>query len=265
MPNVSHLLTAATLVTGLGVDRSLDAVRQAQRLLEAHTWSEAVLIENTAARSRYPHVVPALIFQLDNVLWFYTPTDGTQSLSVYRNHAEADKLDLGPLFLAIDAGFGRWEILSRAYDLHPNQARLPNGCFIESMAILFEKMANGARIQNPKLLSYYVALPSGIRGHTVLQYTSGGRVQIIDPDRPASTLRIRSANENDPTSVAGRIRGDIAKARHLPLGEFLGRAPVRYYATVRGQPAMSHVQETPERPRPSETPVSENNGAGRTG
>jgi hypothetical protein len=184
---------------------------------------------------------------------------------VYRNHAEADKLNLGPLFVAIDAGFERWEIVPRAYDLHPIQARLPNGCFIESIAILFEKMADGTRIENPKLLSYYVALPDGIRGHTVLQYTSGGRVQIVDPDRPANTLRIRSANENNPNSVAGRIRGDIAKARHLPLGEFLDRTPRRDYATVPGQPAKSYEQETPERPRLSETPVSENNGAGRTG
>jgi hypothetical protein len=265
MPNVSHLLTAATLATGIGVDGSLDAVRQAQRLLEAHTWSEAVRIENTAAQSRYPHVVHALVFQLDNVLWFYTPTDGTQSLSVYRNHAEADKRGLGPLFLAIDAGFGRWEILPRDYDLSPNQPRLPNGCFIESMALLFEKMADGTRIENPGLLSYYVALPGGIRGHTVLEYTSAGRVQIIDPNRPAYTLRIRAANENNPKSIADRIRGDIAKARYLPLGEFLDRTPMRRYATVPGQPADSHEQEIPERPRLSETAVPGKNGARRTG
>jgi hypothetical protein len=265
MPNVSHLLTAATLATGLGVDGSLDAVRQAQRLLDAHAWTEAVRIENTSAQSRYPHVVHALVFQLDNVLWFYTPTDGTQSLSVYRNHAEADKRDLGPRFLAIDAGFGRWEILPPAYDPQPIQARLPNGCFIESMALLFEKMADGTRIENPRLLSYYVALPGGIRGHTVLEYTAGGMVQIIDPYRPSKTLRFRAANENNPKSIADRIRGDIAKARYLPLGEFLDRTSMRRYATVPGQPAGSQGQEIPGRPGLSETHVSENNGARRTG
>lgn len=265
MPNVSQLLTAATLVSGLGFDGSLQAVRQAQRLLEPHTWTEVVRIENTAARSRYPRVVPALIFQLDNVLWFYTPADGTQSLSLYRDHAEADKLDVGSLLPAIDAGFGRWEVLPRVDYLPPNQIRLPNGCFIESMALLFEKMDEGARIENPKLLSYYVALPDGIHGHTVLQYTSNGRIQIVDPDRPAGTRKIRSADENNPKSVADRIRGDIAKARHLPLGEFLDRAPVRSYAIMQAQPTKNDELETSERPGFPATPVSGANGIRRTG
>jgi len=127
MPNVSHLLTIATLATGLGVDRSLDAVRGAQHMLELHTWSEIVRIENTAPRSRYPRVLPALIFQLDSVLWFYTPTDGTQSLSLYRNHADADKVNLGPLLAAIDKGFTRWEVLPRGVGPPPAGTRLPNG------------------------------------------------------------------------------------------------------------------------------------------
>jgi hypothetical protein len=243
MPNVSHLFTVATLATGLGADGSLDAVRRAQALLGHQTWSEVIRIDNTGARSRYPRVVPALIFQLDSVLWFYTPTDGTQSLSLYRNHAEADKLDLGPLLAAIDGGFSHWEVLAPAGGTGPAQARIPNGCLIESMAIFFQLRANGVRLENPKLLTYYVALPGGIRGHTVLQYSLGGRVQIVDPYVPTRTLKIRAANENDPKSVADRIRGDIAKARHLPLGEFLDRAPGPGYATMPAQSANPHDHE----------------------
>jgi hypothetical protein len=231
MPNVSHMLTVATLATGIGVDGSLDAVRRAQDLLDSHTWSEVVRIDNSAASSPYPRVVPALIFQLDSVLWFYTPTDGTQSLSRLLRHAEADKLDVGPLLAAIDKGFTRWTVLPRVSVPAPARGRIPNGCFIESIALLFQRMSYGIHIENPKLLSYYVSLPGGVRGHTVLQYTAAGRIQVVDPDRPKSTLRVR-ANEDVPKSVADRIRGDVASARHLPLGEFLDRAPGRFYATV---------------------------------
>ena len=248
MPNSSHLLSVAALATSLGVDSSLEMVRRAQGLIQSHTWSEVIRIDNSGALSRYPRTVNALIFQMDSVLWFYTPTDGTQSLSLFRGRAEADKLNLGPLLAAIDIGFTWWEVLPQASEPPSGQARPPNGCFIESMAILFRRLASGPRIENPKLLSYYVALPNGIRGHTVLQFTSGGRLQIIDPDRPGSTVRIHYANENDAASVAARIRGDIAKARHLPLGEFLYRASERSYAIVPGQASSSYEQALPAQP-----------------
>lgn len=164
MPNVSHMLSVAALATGLGFDSSLEPVRQAQRLIEPYAWSEVVRIENSAAASRYPRVLNALIFQLDSVLWFYTPADGTQSLSLYRGRAEADKLDLGPLLAAIDGGFTRWEVLPKTSEFPLAGSRPPNGCFIESMAILFHRLADGASIENPKLLSYYVALPGGNAG-----------------------------------------------------------------------------------------------------
>jgi hypothetical protein len=252
MPNVPHLLSVAALATGLGVDGSLESVRRAQSLLEPHVWTEAVRIENSAASSRYPRVLNALIFQLDSVLWFYTPTDGTQSLSLFRGRAEADKRDLGPLLAAIDQGFTHWDVLPQASAPLPGKARPPNGCFIESMALLFQKLEYGSRIENPQLLSYYVALPGGIRGHTVLQFTSGGRVQVVDPDRPTRTIGIHYANENDPKSVADRIRGDIANARHLPLREFLDRAPGRNLATIPGHSSKTYEQALPAQAEPPE-------------
>jgi hypothetical protein len=232
MPSAAHLLSAAALATSLGSDTSLEIVQRAQFLIQSHTWSEVVRIENTGVGSSYPKTVNALLFQLDSVLWFYTPTDGTQSLSLVCGRAESDKRNLGPLLAAIDVGFTAWKVMPQAGEPPPGRKRLPNGCFIESMAILFDRLAHGARIENPKLLSYYVAYPSGIRGHTLLQFTSAGRVQVIDPDWPSSPRRIRYADENNATSVALRIRGDIANARHLPLDEFLYRSPGQYYATV---------------------------------
>jgi hypothetical protein len=251
MPNAAHLLSVAALATGLGTDRSLEIVQRAQFLIQAHTWSEVVRIENTGASSRYPSTVNALVFQLDSVLWFYTPTDGTQSLSVFRGRAESDKHNLGPLLAAIDGGFTAWEVMPQEDEPPTGRTTLPNGCFLESMAILFDRLSRGVRIQNPKLLSYYVTLPSGIRGHTVLQFTSAGRLQVIDPDRPSCPRRIRYADEVNATSVALRIRDDITKARHLPLDEFLYRPPGQYCATVSAASSSDHEQPPVAQPDPS--------------
>ena len=239
MPNVSQVLTVAALASGLNADKSLAFVKRAQSLIAGHTWSEVVRIDNTSAASRYPVVVDALIFQLDSALWFYSPIDGTQSLSHFRNRVEVDKLELGPLLAAIDPGFTRWEVLPDNDQPAVVDSRIPNGCFIESMALLFQRLARGAQVQNPKLLSYYVALPGGIRGHTVLQFTVGGAIQVVDPDHPARPIRILHARDDDPKSVVGRIRRDVAKARYLPLGEFLGRARERYSSMVAVQSSKS--------------------------
>jgi hypothetical protein len=251
MPNAAHLLSVAALATGLGSDPSLEIVQRAQLLIQSHTWSEVVRIENTGTASRYPRAVHALVFQLNSVLWFYTPTDGTQSLSLYRGRAESDKHDLGPLLAAIDGGFTAWEVVPQKGEPPTGTTRLPNGCFIESMAILFDRLAHGARIEHPKLLSYYVALPGGIRGHTVLQFTSAGRLQVIDPDWPSRPRRIRNADERDATSVARRIRRDIAKARNLPLDEFLYRPPGQYCATLPAASSSGHEQPLPAPPESS--------------
>jgi hypothetical protein len=248
MPNASHLFSFATLAAGLSVDSSLPAVRHAQHLLEARSWTQVVRIDNASAASPYPRVVYALIFQLDSVLWFYTPKDGTQSLSLYKAQAEKDKANLGPLLLAIDPGFTRWSRLPDSDEAPADGLRLQNGCFIESMVLLFRELEKGSPIENPMLLSYYVSRPGGIRGHTVLQFTSGGRVHVIDPDRPASVATFRYADPSDPRDVANRIRRDVSSARHLTLREFLGRDPAGYVAgapgrgdTLAAQPATPSV------------------------
>src|SRR5208282_5741579 len=198
MQKLPHLLSVAALATGLGANGQFEAVRRAQGQLEPHVWTQVIRIDNSNLSSRYPRTVDALLFQLDSILWFYTPADGTQSLSLYRNRAEADKLNLGPLLAAIDEGFTRWKVLPPAGGPLPKPARLPNGCFIESIAILLRRLDCGAAVENPQLLSYYVARPGGVRGHTVLQFTSGGRVQVVDPDWPNRIIRISHADPNDP-------------------------------------------------------------------
>jgi hypothetical protein len=225
MLNASHLFSVAAFAAGLSVDTSLPSVRHAEHLLEAHVWTQVVKIDNASAASPYPRVVYALVFQLDSVLWFYTPKDGTQSLSLYRGQADKDKANLGPLLLAIDPGFTHWTRLPKSDESLTDGLRLPNGCFIESMTLLFRELEKGSPIENPKLLSYYVSRPGGIRGHTVLQFTSGGKVHVVDPDRPARPATFRNADPNDPKDVANRIRRDVSKARQLPLREFLRHSP----------------------------------------
>jgi hypothetical protein len=254
VPNIPHLLSVAALAAGLGASGQLEAVRRAQGLLEPRVWTEVIRIDNSNPSSRYPRAVDALVFELDSVLWLYTPTDGTQSLSLYRNRAEMDKANLGPLLAAIDEGFTRWEVLPRPGGPLLGQARPPNGCFIESIAILLRRLDYGASVENPRLLSYYVSCPGGMRGHTVLQFTTGGQVQVVDPDRPNRVIRISHADPDDPKNVADRIRGDVARARHLPLGEFLDRAPAHFLATLQPHASKNDEQALPaqaDAPRPT--------------
>src|SRR5215469_8361935 len=74
----------------------------AQQMLGPTVWSQVIRIENCAPRSRYPADFCALVFELDDVLWLYTPYDGTQSLSRYRGRVERDKAGLGDLLRAVD-------------------------------------------------------------------------------------------------------------------------------------------------------------------
>ncbi len=242
MPNASHLFSFAALAAGMSVDPSLPSVRHAQHLLEAHSWTQVIRIDNAAVASPYPRTFYALIFQFDSFLWFYTPMDGTQSLSQYTGQAEKDKANLGPLLLAIDPGFTHWTRLRSSDETPADGLRLQNGCFIESIMLLFRELERGSPIENPMLLSYYVSLPGGIRGHTVLQFTSGGRVRIIDPDWPTRTVTLRYADPTDAMDVALRIRWDVSRARHFPLREFLKRGPGVYFA---GTPGSRNTRAVP--------------------
>ena len=88
----------------------------------------------------------------------------------------------------------------------------------------------------------------------MLQFTSGGRVQVVDPDWPNRIIRISHADPNDPKSVADRIRGDVARARHLSLGEFLDRAPAHFLATLQPNASKNDEQALPaqaDAPRPT--------------
>src|SRR5256885_1866204 len=93
---------------GRGADSSLAAAQRAQAELGPEVWSEVIRVENPARGSAYPRTFHALVFELADILWFYTAIDGTQSLSLRRGQAAADKANLTPLLRAIERGFARW-------------------------------------------------------------------------------------------------------------------------------------------------------------
>jgi hypothetical protein len=180
-------------------------------------WKRVILIKNASSESHYPRTLGAVVFEMGGILWFYTSTDGTQSLSIRRGHAREDEQDLGPLLTHIDSGFSHWEYDSGGAALDENGSAPPNACFIQSIALLRHSLSMGVGAEHLRLLSYYVTYPTGMKGHTVLFLQSDRESTIIDPLAQRRPFLVRSANSGDPTSVANCIRHDVALARWVPI------------------------------------------------
>ena len=215
------LLGLALLASLLRAATPLDNTRRAQALLGEGVWSQVIEIENAAAGARYPAVVQALLFEFADILWFYTDADGTQSFSIHRNNLAAEKADFAPLLREIEPSFGRWTILPSLppVDAVPAEtAPLKNGCFIESVAALRVRVAEGRPVRAPRLLSYYINDRTGRIGHTVLAYEAEGRVEIFDPGRPEARFSFPLRAAREPIALARALeRRAIAHARFLSL------------------------------------------------
>jgi len=211
-------LTTAMLQGDAQGEGSIDYARQASAMLGPTLWKRVIRIENASTRSPYPRTLGAAVFEMGGILWFYTATDGTQSLSLRRGHALQDEQDLGPLLTQIDPGFTRWQYDSEAPGRDESGPVPPNACFIQSIAILRRSLSAGIGAGHARLLSYYVALPTGLMGHTVLYLESGRDQVIIDPLKERRPFIVRTANPADPLCVASCIRRDVAKARWVAIG-----------------------------------------------
>jgi len=199
---------------------TLPHVRQAQVMLGSDTWSRIVAIENVAPRSEYPRELHALVFELAGLLWFYTPVDGTQSFSLHLNALAAEKADFGPLLRAIEPGFRAWREVE-AEDVGPSGARLPNGCFIESVVALRDRIEAGELPRQPRLLSYYIGTTSGLKGHTVLAYEKDDHIAVVDAAQPERTIRVPRSRAGDPLRLARAFEGKrVTRARELRLDAF---------------------------------------------
>lgn len=211
---------ALAVVTALRADVTLPQVRQAQVVLGSDTWSRIIAIENVASRSGYPRALHALVFELAGRLWFYTPIDGTQSFSLHRNALAEEKADFGPLLRAIEPGFQAWREVE-AENVRPSGAALPNGCFIESVVALRQRIEAGELPRAPRLLAYYIDTTSGLKGHTVLAYEQGDEIAVVDTAQPGRTIRVPQARATDPLRLARAVEGKrVVRARELRLDAF---------------------------------------------
>lgn len=213
------VLLILVLAATLRAQPSLENARRAQLRLGPDVWSQIIRIENTARGSRYAPTVYALVFEFQRILWFYTDADGTQSLSLHYDDAEAEKANLGPLLHEIEPGFARWRGVSAAEVGHlAAVAGLRNGCFIESLALWRERIALGETTDDARLLSIYFDPATGRDGHTVLAFRERGTLKLIDPNRPRAVISVSARNGSDPLELAREYGGrGVWKARFLPL------------------------------------------------
>jgi len=176
-------LWCLVLLAGSGAEASLPQARQAREMLGPDAWARVLRITNTNPRSPYPAEVYATVFEFNGILWFYTATDGTQSLSLHLGRLQRDKDDLQPLLAAIDPGFVRHEHLS---DFGPRFAvlppPLPKGCFVNCLAALRELLESDAPVTQEALLNYYFETGGRTYGHTVLVYATPDGVYFVDHD-----------------------------------------------------------------------------------
>lgn len=214
-------------------DDSLAHARRAQGLLGADVWSQLIRVENTGRSRSYPRTVNALIFELAGILWFYTDANGTQSFSTHRGRLAEDKNNLSPLLLEIDSGFTAWTAVvadERATAAALSQkGPLLNGCLIESVANLRSRVMAGAAAGRAQLLSYYVELPDGMQGHTVLTCETDDAILVIDPASPERLRKFSSRLSGDARALATRLVGrKVAKAVWVKVNDFAPPRIARY-------------------------------------
>lgn len=189
-------------------------------MLGPEIWSRVIRVENTAARRPYPPVVDALVFEEAGILWFYTDADGTQSFSLHPERLAEEKSDFGPLLRAIDPGFASYVIVpdSGTEEVPGTEAALPNGCFVESLAALAERMRRGERIERARLLNCYVDTPAGRRGHTVLTYETPRGLFLLDPGRSPEPRPMPPAWADNAMALAQTVLlgAHVARARWVP-------------------------------------------------
>lgn len=212
------------LTLGLFASPDLDHVRQARELLGSDTWSRVLRIDNRQRHAVYPKITYALVFEFNRILWLYTPYDGTQSLSLHRGRLDREKSDLAPLLAAIAPGFTGHEVVDGPADVSSADAmslaagkKLPNGCFVESIAALRQRLGR-EWVKQAALLCYYFG-PNGSVGHTVLTYQDEDGLWVWDPDRPTRSTLLGRHLVSDPRRLAELVhsQGTVAHARLLQV------------------------------------------------
>ncbi len=215
---VCLVLLAALISRAATTPSNLEAVNGARMLLGRDAWSRALEIENTGVTSLYPKTTYALVFEFNDILWFYTPHDGTQSLTLYSNQLEHDKTHLQPMLTEIHRGFTRFRELPESTE-DVAIGKIPNGCFIESVVAARELFATGEPVLRAGVLLYY-AKGQSRQGHAVLAYETEKGVFIDDSER-ARPERVRGKWSERPIEIARRhepsLRGSLVNAKLVPI------------------------------------------------
>lgn len=195
---------------------ALENVQHAQVLLGPEVWNRIIRIQPDDQRKNGIREIYALVFEYGGILWFYQPTEGTQSLSRQLGDLDHEKENLQPLLCAIDPHYSRFEFVTELNPANTKKIRgsLENGCFIESVAALRSRLMAGEPIQQARLLSYYQDMYGQMVGHTVLTYQTPNGAYVIDPQLGSKPTRIARELSED----AGRV------ARSLQLPYLLVRA-----------------------------------------
>jgi hypothetical protein len=214
---LAALALAATLHGDVQENTSILYARQAAAMLGPTLWKQVLRVHNSSRESRFPRSFGAAVFEMGGILWFYTATDGTESLSIRLGRAKEDEQNLGPLLSNLDPGFTQWETDSGGYNPGEKSSVPPNACFIQSVALLRSSLSLGIHVEHARLLSYYVSYPTGLRGHTVLYLETDKGPTVIDPLMQRWPLHVRGADTEDPKCVAYCIRHDVALARWVPI------------------------------------------------
>jgi hypothetical protein len=221
------LLLAGAAASRAGVrpvPPGLSDARAAQEMLGGVTWARIIRIDNSRPVGMwrcgaYPGTVYGLVFELSGILWLYTDSDGTQSLSLTRGTLERDKADPSPLLLAIDPGFRAWAWI----DGDPGAVRdpgrrPPNACMPGSVAALLRRVAVGSETSSPRLLFYYVDAGGARRGHTVLLFSAGGHLSAVDAENSDRPVGLPDSLGSDPRAISTFLRGGpVVSARTLPI------------------------------------------------
>lgn len=244
MKAITRTLTLAFLFVfvssaALRADANLQHARRAQALLGDEVWSQVIRVENESRSSHYPRVVHALVFEMADILWFYVSSEGTQSFSLHRGRLAEEKADFAPLLREIDPGFARWSVLADGPVRGTGPAVLLNGCFIESVVALRDRLLRGGEAVRPHLLSYYVNTRTGLQGHTVLAYETGDRVEVIDSAQAGKRFNFPAPLARDAMKLARAMEGPrVANARLLAVDWPAARAG--YTSTVAAGAAVAN-------------------------
>jgi hypothetical protein len=183
----------------------LENVRRARALVGPEVWSRIIEIHPENPRRGAKREVYALVFEFGGILWFYSE-EGTQSFSRHVGDLENEKEDFAPLLRAIDPAYSRFEVVDAdSRPIAPEPGAIANGCFIESIAALRERLNSGEEIGRARLLSYYQDRYGAIVGHTVLTYQTSKGAFVIDPQLGRKPTRVARTLSEDAREVARRL------------------------------------------------------------